>query len=309
MSLTVQVVLTGLSAGGVYGLIAIGHTLIYRLTGIVHFALGDLVGLGAFTTLLVVAGTAPLTSESVSGPRMLLGVGVGFGVCLAAGIAGYLLVVQPYLAARSPIGWIAATLALGFAIRAALDAVFSRSAYVFPDPFPFRRLGNDGVVSVLGARVHVRAFAVLGVAVLLAAAASWALKSTRFGRGLRAVVADDDAAGMMGVDVERMRALAFGLAGGIAALAVVVAAPGAPFETGSGALLGLKGLVAAVIARFAGLWSAFAAGLALGVGEAAVGSGALDWIGLGADYREVVPIAIALALLALRPTFGRTAVE
>ena len=63
MSLAVQVLFTGLSAGGVYGLVAIGHSLIYRLTGIVHFALGDLIGLGAFVTLLVAAGTAPLTEE------------------------------------------------------------------------------------------------------------------------------------------------------------------------------------------------------------------------------------------------------
>jgi branched-chain amino acid transport system permease protein len=51
MSLALQVFVTGLGAGGVYGLVAIGHTLIYRLTGIVHFALGDLIGLGVFSTL------------------------------------------------------------------------------------------------------------------------------------------------------------------------------------------------------------------------------------------------------------------
>jgi hypothetical protein len=60
MSLAVEVLFTGLSAGGVYGLVAIGHSLIYRLTGIVHFALGELIGLGAFVTLLVAAGTQPL---------------------------------------------------------------------------------------------------------------------------------------------------------------------------------------------------------------------------------------------------------
>ena len=67
MSLAVQVVFTGLSAGGVYGLVAIGYSLLYRLTGIVYFALGDLIGLGAFVTLLVAAGTEPLTQETVSG--------------------------------------------------------------------------------------------------------------------------------------------------------------------------------------------------------------------------------------------------
>jgi ABC-type branched-subunit amino acid transport system permease subunit len=72
MSLAVQVVFTGLSAGGVYGLVAIGHSVIYRLTGIVHFALGELIGLGAFVTLLVAAVTQPLTQETVSGGRMAL---------------------------------------------------------------------------------------------------------------------------------------------------------------------------------------------------------------------------------------------
>ena len=52
MSLTLQIVLSGLAAGSVYGLLAVGHTLVYRLTGIVHFALGDLVGLGVFVALL-----------------------------------------------------------------------------------------------------------------------------------------------------------------------------------------------------------------------------------------------------------------
>src|SRR5918912_1124521 len=159
MSLAVQVSFTGLSAGGVYGLIAIGHSLIYRLTGIVHFALGDLIGLGAFATLLVAAGTA---------------------VCVLGGAAGYVAVVQPYLASRSAIGWVVATLALGFAIRAAMDAVFSRPAYVFPDPVSFRGVGRNGLVSLGGAQVHVRAFAVIGVAVVVAAFASWILQRTRF---------------------------------------------------------------------------------------------------------------------------------
>jgi branched-chain amino acid transport system permease protein len=132
MSLAVQVVFTGLSAGGVYGLIAIGHSLIYRLTGIVHFALGDLIGLGAFITLLVAAGTQPLTQETVSGGRMALAIVAGVVACVVVGAAGYFAVVQPYIG-RSAIGWVAATLALGFAIHAVLDAAFSRPAYVFPD--------------------------------------------------------------------------------------------------------------------------------------------------------------------------------
>jgi branched-chain amino acid transport system permease protein len=308
MSLTVQVLFTGLSAGGVYGLVAIGHSLIYRLTGIVDFALGDLIGLGAFVTLLVAAGTQPLTQETVSGGRMAVGIVVGLVACVAVGAAGYVAVVQPYIG-RSAVGWVAATLALGFAIRAVLDASFSRPAYVFPDPVAFRHVGHDGRITILGAEVHIRSFAVIGVAIVVAAVASWVLQRTWFGRSLRAIADDADGAAIVGIAVERTRALAFGLAGGIAALAVVVAAPGAPFETGSGTLLGLKGLVAAVLVRFGGLWSAFAAGLGLGVVEAALGTGLLGHLPGLASYRELIPLLAAIVVLAFRPLRTREVVD
>jgi branched-subunit amino acid ABC-type transport system permease component len=308
MSLTVQVLFTGLSAGGVYGLVAIGHSLIYRLTGIVHFALGELIALGAFVTLLVAAGTQPLTQETVSGGRMALGIVAGLVACVAVGAAGYVAVVQPYIG-RSAVGWVAATLALGFAIRAVLDASFSRPAYVFPDPVAFRHVGHDGRVTILGAEVHVRSFAVIGVAIVVAAVASWVLRRTWFGRSLRAIADDADGAAIVGIAVERTRGLAFGLAGGIAALAVVVAAPGAPFETGSGTLLGLKGLVAAVLVRFGGLWSAFTAGLGLGVVEAALGTGLLGHLPGLASYRELIPLLAAIVVLAFRPLRTREVVD
>jgi branched-chain amino acid transport system permease protein len=308
MSLTVQVLFTGLSAGGVYGLVAIGHSLIYRLTGIVHFALGELIALGAFVTLLVAAGTQPLTQETVSGGRMALGIVAGLVACVAVGAAGYVAVVQPYIG-RSAVGWVAATLALGFAIRAVLDASFSRPAYVFPDPVAFRHVGHDGRVTIVGAEVHVRSFAVIGVAIVVAAVSAWVLQRTWFGRSLRAIADDADGAAIVGIAVERTRALAFGLAGGIAALAVVVAAPGAPFETGSGTLLGLKGLVAAVLVRFGGLWSAFAAGLGLGVVEAALGTGLLGHLPGLASYRELIPLLAAIVVLAFRPLRTREVVD
>jgi branched-subunit amino acid ABC-type transport system permease component len=59
MTIALQVFVSGLAAGGVYGLFAAGHSLVYRLTGIVHLAFGDLVGLGIFATLLVLAGPRP----------------------------------------------------------------------------------------------------------------------------------------------------------------------------------------------------------------------------------------------------------
>jgi len=66
-------------------------------------------------------------------------------------------------------------------------------------------------VTILGAQIHVRAFAVIGVAVVVAAVSSWVLQRTWFGRSLRAIADDADGAAVVGISVERKRALAFGL--------------------------------------------------------------------------------------------------
>jgi branched-chain amino acid transport system permease protein len=157
MELGLQIVVTGLAAGGVYGLVAIGHSLVFRLTGTVYLALGDVIGLGVFTTLLVAVGTGPVTQTNVSTGRYLFALAIGVLVCVVAGVGGYLLVVQPFLERRSTLGWVGATLALAFAIHAVIESVFPRSAYVFPDPIPFRDVGEGGFVTVGGAAFPVRA--------------------------------------------------------------------------------------------------------------------------------------------------------
>jgi branched-chain amino acid transport system permease protein len=308
VSLALQVLVTGLAAGGVYGLVAIGHSLVYRLTGIVHFAFGDLVGLGVFTTLLVAAGTAPVGQEGVDRGRFLLALAIGLAVCTLAGALSYTLAVEPYLTRGSTIGWIGATVAIAFAIRAALEAVFARPAYVLPDPLPFRDVGRGGFVSVGGASIQVRSFYVFALAVALAALATWTLARTRFGRGLQAIAADQDGARIVGVPADRVIALAFGLAGAVAAVAAVAAAPQGPFAVDSGTLLGVKGLVAALVVGFASPWRAFVAGVALGVVEAAIAGLRVGGLELGPEYREVLPLVLALMWVATR-RFGEVAEE
>ena len=301
MSLTLQVLVTGLAAGGVYGLIAVGHSLVYRLTGVVHLAFGDFVGLGIFTTLFVAAGTGPVTQQSAAGPRFLLALLVGVAVCAAACVWTYVLAIEPYVARGSTIGWVAAVVAIAFAIRAVLSAVFSRSSYVFPDALPFRRLGDAGLVRLGGASLQVRAFFVIAFALALAAAATWILRRTRWGLGLQAIASDTVGAQVVGIPVERSVAAAFALVGGLAALAAIVAAPSGPVDVDTGAVLGIKGLVAAVAVRFGSPQRAMLAGLALGVIESGIANADIGGFELGPSYREVVPLALVLLLVALRP--------
>ena len=309
MSLWAQIVLSGLAAGSVYGLIGIGHTLVHRLTGIVHLALGDLVGLGVFLTLLVTSGRGPVTQATAATGRFALGLIVALVATTVIGVASYLVVIHPYLVRGSTLGWVAGTVAVAFAVQAFLAALFGRPAYVFPDPLPFHDAGRNGIVTVAGASFQVRSLFVIALGIGLAWAVSVTIDRTRFGRGLQAVAEDVTGANVVGVPVEIYVSLAFGLVAAVAVVIAVAAAPSGPFSTTTGTMLGLKGLIAALVVRFSTPWAAFGTGLLLGVAEAAIASGTLFGHGLGPAYREVLPLAAVLVLLAARERTQQLEVE
>jgi branched-chain amino acid transport system permease protein len=300
VSLTLQILLTGLAAGSVYGLLAVGNTLVFRLTGIVHFALGDLVGLGVFVTLLVTSGRGPVTQASASSWRFALALAVGLAVTAALSAGSYSAFIHPYVVRGSTVGWVAASVAIAFAIEALLRVLFIRPAYVFPDPIPFHRVGNDGIVTLGGATFQARSLYVIGLGVVLAAGLSLLISRTRFGRGLQAISQDADGARIIGVPLDRYVNRAFALVGAIAVVIAVAAAPSGPFSVSSGALLGVKGLVAALVVGFSDPIRAYVAGLVLGVVEAAIASGEISGYSIGPAYREVLPLAFVLVLLAMR---------
>jgi len=296
VAVVLQVLASGFATGAVYGLVAVGHSLVFRLTGVIHFAFGELIALGVFTTLLVAAGSDPVSQTSVGGARFALALAVGLVVTAAASAGSYFLAIEPYRARGSVIGWVAASLAVAFAVRTMLVVFFDRPAYVFPDPLPFRKIGDGGFWHVGGATIQARSIFVTAVALLLAAAGGRLLGRTRFGRALEAIAQDFDAAVLVGLPVKRLVGVAFALAGVWASLAAVLAAPSAAFDPDAAARYGLYGLLAAVVTWFDAK-RALIAGLALGLVQATITS--VHWSGAPA-YRDVIPLALGLLLLAWR---------
>jgi branched-chain amino acid transport system permease protein len=298
--LVLQVLVTGLAAGAGYGLIAIGYALIYRLTGVILFALGELVGLTVLVTLVLAAGTGEVSRTNVATERYGAAVLAGLVLATASGAAVYWLAVRPFLRRESPLAWIGGGVAVAFAVRGLLEATFRRQSYVFPDVIPFNRVAHAGVLSLgSGVTVQVRTFFVIAVGLLLAWVAGHVLERTMSGRALQAIATEPVGAALVGLPVERLLGAAFGLAGALAALAAVVQAPAAPVTPDTGALLGLKGLVAAVLAGFGSPWKAFAAGLGVGVLETAVTSLHVGGLRLGPAYRDIVPLGLAVAVIAI----------
>jgi branched-subunit amino acid ABC-type transport system permease component len=307
MSLLLQVLVAGLAAGAAYGLIAIAYTLIYRLTGVIHFALGELINLAVFTTLFFAAGTGPVTRTNLGLGRFLPALAGGVAVAVLGGVVVYLVALRPFLRQESLIGWVGVLVAVTFGVRGFLTASFVRPSYVFPDPFPFSRLGRNGVLDLGGGvTLQIRTFFVIGVGIVLAGLAGWILTRTRFGRALQAIESTQEGAQLVGIPTDRLLALAFGLAGALAAVAAVAQAPSAPVSVETGALLGLKGLVAALLVGFSSPWRAFAAGLAVGVLESAIATLNVGPFRLGPEYRDIIPLAVALVAIALTRIQGRT---
>ena len=293
MAVALQILASGFAAGAVYGLVAVAHSLVYRLTGVVHFAFGELIALGVFATLLVAAGSGPVSQTSVGGARFAAALVVGLLVTAAASAGSYFLAIEPYRARGSVIGWAGASLAVAFAVRTLLVVFFDRPAYVFPDPLPL------GVWRVGGATIQQRSLVVAAVALAVAAAGGALLTRTRVGRALEAVAQDFDAAVVVGLPVARLVGIAFGITGAAAGLAAVLAAPSAAFDVDAAARYGLYGLVAAVVVWFDPR-RALAAGVAVGLLQATVTSAHLGSAQLGPAYRDVIPIAVGLAFLAWR---------
>jgi branched-chain amino acid transport system permease protein len=291
VALALQILASGFAAGAVYGLVGVGHSLVFRLTGVVHFAFGELIALGVFVTLLVAAGSGPVSATSVGGGRFVLALAVGLAVTAAASAGSYFLAIEPYRARGSTIGWVAASLAVAFAVRTLLVVFFDRPAYVFPDPLPL------GVWRIGDATVQQRSLVVAAVALALAGVGGRLLQRTRFGRALEAIAEDFDAAVLVGLPVAWLVGAAFALAGVWAGLAAVLAAPSAAFDVDAAARYGLYGLVAAAVVWFEPR-RALAAGIAIGLVQATITSAHLGGLQLGPSYRDVVPLVLGLALFA-----------
>jgi branched-subunit amino acid ABC-type transport system permease component len=296
-TVALQALVSGLGTGAAYGLIALGFTLVRRLTGVLALAQGDIAVGAVFVAVLVAIGTTPIATTPAARQTVVL-----LLVALAAGgalsVLVYVAALRPFLPGpggrgSDVVGWVAGGLAAGLAIRAGLALPFSQEAYAIPDV-----LRTTAVVHLGGGvTVPVRALELLVVGLAAGAAVERGLARTGAGALVRAVSDDPGAAALLGVPAERVVLAAFALAGALAGLAGLLVAPQRPLGVQDGVVLGLKGIAAALLLRAGSLRHAMLGGLAVGVLEALV----VAWPRLGAAWGDVIPLALLVLLAALRP--------
>ena len=299
-----QVLLSGLAAGAVVGLVAAGFSLVAGTVRVLHLAHGDVVVAAVFTAVLVLLGRTPVATALDPGRSVLFViVALGAGALLAGLIA--VVALRPFLPqpgrTGDALGWVASGVAAGLLTRAVLGLLLPQQGYAVPDPLRLSSLSSDGLVHLPGgSTLPVRVLGVLVLGLAVGLAAERLLVRSRFGRSLRAVADDPEAAALCGISSGRVVLLAFVAAGLLAGLAGLLDAPGRSVSVDDGVVLGLEAIAAALLGGLGSLRGALLGGFAVGLVQAVAVYGG------GAALQDVAPLGLLVVLLAVRPQGVRT---
>jgi len=294
MSLFIERMVNGLADGSIYALLALALVVVFRSTGQLNFAQGEIGTMGAFFV-----STLTLTGLPV---WLSIGFAMVLGFVVSAGVER--VVVRP-IEHRNPGAVIVALIGVFLAVNQAVAMIWGVDARNLPSVFPD---AADDFVTIFGAPVRIARLGVIGVLVVVLFLLWLLFAKTKIGLGMRAVANNQESSNLVGIRVGSVLVLGWGLAGAIGVLAAAMLAPSAGL---SGSLMLSPFLIASVAAVLGGLDSpvgAVVGGLLIGIVEAVI-VGYVDF--LGADMLMPVMLVILLGVLLLRPSglFGSERVE
>jgi branched-chain amino acid transport system permease protein len=279
----------GLAVGSLYALIALGYTMVYGVLRLINFAHGDLFTYGAYLGLTLLGS---LALQDRVGPAAGLAV-LALMVMGLVALLGALLERAAYRPLRGSPRLSAVVSALGASIflQNALMLVYGARYQVYPDVLP------QTAVHVLGLDIPVIRLGVLGVSFAMMAALFLFVQKTRVGTAVRAAAIDQDAARLMGIDVDKVVLLVFVIGpalGGAAGLLVGLYYGQISFTMGW--VYGMKAFTAAILGGIGNIPGAMVGGLILGVVEA-----------LGAGYvsiawKDALAFVVLILILIVRPS-------
>ncbi len=273
-----QDLFTGLSVGIVYAMVGVGFVIVHRITGMVNFAQGELAMLGAFGAVVAVRGLP-----------VILSLPVGAVVGALAGLLLYGLVIHP-LRNQGLLVQTIATLGAALVLRSVAQLLFGSQPYSVPP------LTGGAPLEIGGASLSRQSIWLLALAAVTYAALKYFFDRTMTGRAMSACAINRYAAGVVGVDVVAMAALAFAISGGITGLFGAASAPLTFASSGAGLVLALKGFIAAILGAFDKIGLTIVGGLLVGIVEA------LSASQISPAYQEAIVLSVLLVLLVARPT-------
>ncbi len=277
----IQLLVGGVLTGSIYALIALGFSLVYRVTGVINLAQGAFCILAALTCHSLQAELGwPVWAASLGGIAMTV----------AAGAITGALTFVPGLSRLSNANMLMMAAGLLTMAEGGILVLWGSQPYALP-PFSGNR-----PVEIAGILVPTQGLWVVGTTLLTIACLWYLLARTRLGRALRACAENPAAARLMGIDVPRMTLLAFTLAAFIGAVAGVVIAPATSLQFDTGRLFTISGFVAVAIGGIASFPGSILGGLLLGL----VNHFATAYV--SSLFSNAIALGLLLVVLVWRPS-------
>lgn len=280
LQLLIQYLFSAITVGSIYAIVAIGFNIIYNATGIVNFAQGEFVMLGA------------MIAHSLA-PFMPLAIAILIAVVATAAIgAGVEWLIIRRLAGPSVLRMIIITVGLSIIIREAALHIWDEKVRALP----FFTGNEISSVQVFGAYVSPQVFWVLGITTLVVVALQLFFKYSLAGQAMRACSSNSRAARLCGISTRNMTTLAFVLSAAIGALGGCIVSPLTQTTYSMGTGLAIKGFTVAILGGMGNSMGAVVGGLVLGLLET------FSIIVLPSAYKDALSIAILLGILFFRPS-------
>jgi branched-chain amino acid transport system permease protein len=276
----VQYCLAGITVGSIYAIVAIGFNIIYNTTGIINFAQGEFLIVGAMTAI-------SLTSFVPLPVAILLAVAV---TTLLGGLVEWVFIRR--VRDASVLRLIVITIGISILMREGMLHVWDEKVRCLP----FFTGTGVSTVQLLGAHISPQVLWVLGVSAIMVMGLTFFFRFTLTGRAMRACADDRMAASLCGINVRWMVTLSFMLSAGIGALAGCLISPLTQTQYDMGAPLAIKGFTVAILGGLGNSMAAVVAGLLLGLLEVFMMSQ------FQVAYKEAVSIVVLLLVLVFRPS-------
>lgn len=296
MDILLQQIINGLVQGSVYALVALGYTMVYGILGLINFAHGEVVMVGAMVALmaiqaLLVAALSPILV-------LLLSILIAMAVCMALGYSIERIAYRPLRHAPRLAPLITA-IGVSIVLQTLAMIIWGREYHAFPPLLP------NASHHIGGATITEVQIAIVIVAILVMSGLMLLVHRTRLGRAMRAVAENQTAASLMGVDINKVISTAFMLGSALAAIAgIMVSANYGVVHYYMGFLLGLKAFTAAVLGGIGNLRGAMLGGILLGLIES-LGAGYLGALTggiLGSHYQDALAFIVLITVLVFRPS-------
>ena len=274
--------ISGISLGSIYAIIALGYTMVYGIAKMLNFAHGDVIMVGAYICFYA---TSRFELPAIAGVLLAI------VVCTILGIVIERLAYKP-LRAAPILAVLITAIGVSYFLQNAALLLWSSNPKVFSSVVP------EGSVSLFGGQLTIPYVTLVTIAacIVIVLVLVWFTGKTKMGKAMRACSEDKGAAQLMGINVNGTISLTFAIGSGLAAIAGVLLCSAYPtLVPTTGAMPGIKAFTAAVLGGIGSIPGAMVGGLVLGLCE----SFATGYI--SSAYEDALAFALLVLILIFRP--------